>query len=225
MRNTVIGGALAAVLVVALFVAAQYWHKPAVGKVDTKHLSPTEVVKDLSPDFIGQQKVGSWMLVCGPVHELPHAPPASDGHDSGNSQGTAPKEAPPPPGWHIPRCRVMLGMRSPKNPADEIRVTFRAVGFKRVLAMFLRFPPDQVGTGDPVTMRLDQTAWSVPIRTCAKAFCLSIQSIKFADVPTLLKAKTVQLEFKPTGGNAQVAIPVPTDGLADALAAMQKLDK
>jgi hypothetical protein len=225
MRNTLIGGALAAVLVVALFVAAQYWHKPAVGKVDSKNLSAAEIVKDLSPDFVGQQKIGSWMLACGPVHELPHAPPLNDGHDSGNSQGTAPKEAPPPPGWHIPRCRVMLGMRSPKNPADEIRITFRALGFKRVLAMFLRFPPDQVETGDPTTLQLDQTSWAEPIRTCSKMFCLSIQSIKFADVPTLLKAKSIQLRFKPTGSQTEVAIPVPADGLAEAIDAMHKIDK
>jgi Invasion associated locus B (IalB) protein len=224
MRNTLIGGALAAVLVVALFVAAQHWHKPAVGGVDAKNLSPTDIVKALSPDFVGQQKIGTWTLVCGPVKELPHAPPLG-GHDSGNSEGTAPKETPPPPGWHIPRCRAMLGMRSPKNPNDEIRVTFRAVGFKRVLAMFLRFPPDQVETGDPVSLQLDQTTWQVPIRTCAKAFCLSIQSIKFADVPTLLKAKSLKLEFKPTGGNEQIAIPIPTDGLAQAIDAIHKIDK
>jgi hypothetical protein len=222
MRNTLIGGALAAVLLVALFVASEHWRKPAQGKVDAGSLTSAEIVKALSPDFVGQQKIGSWMLVCGPVHELPHAP--SDGRE-GNSQGTAPKEAPPPPGWHIPRCRSMLGLRDPKNPADEIRITFRAVGFKRVLAMFLRFPPDQVETGDPVNLRLDQTQWPVPIRTCAKAFCLSIQSIKFTDAPTLLNAKSLRLEFKPTGGKEQVAIAVPTDGLADSIAAMRKIDK
>lgn len=222
MRNTLIGGALAAVLLVALFVASEHWRKPAQGKVDASSLTSAEIVKALSPDFVGQQKIGSWMLVCGPVHELPHAP--SDGRQ-GNSQGTAPKEAPPPPGWHIPRCRTMLGLRDPKNPADEIRITFRAVGFKRVLAMFLRFPPDQVETGDPVTLRLDQAQWPVPIRTCAKAFCLSIQSIKFADAPILLNAKSLRLEFKPTGAKEQVAVAVPTDGLSDSIAAMRKIDK
>jgi hypothetical protein len=224
MRNTLIGGALAIVLVAALFVAAQYGRKPAVGGLDAKTLTPAEIAKGLSPDFVGEQKIGEWKLVCGTVHELPKAPPLG-GHDVGNSAGTPPREAPPPPGWHIPRCRVIVSMRSPKHRDDEIRVTFRAVGFKRVLALFLRFPPTEVDSGDQVTMQLDNVAWQVPVRTCARAFCLSIQSIKFADAPALLKAKTIALKFKPTGSQDTVVIPIPAEGLADAIGAMQRIDK
>lgn len=224
MRNTLIGGALAIVLVAALFAAAQYGRKPAIAGLDTKTLTPAEIAKGLSPDFVGEQRIGDWKLACAPVRELPKAPPLG-GHDSGNSAGTAPKEAPPPPGWHIPRCHVATAMRSPKHPDEQIRVTFRAVGFKRVLALFLRFPPTEVDTGDAVTLQLDSTPWQVPIRTCAKAFCLSIQSIKFVDVPTLTNAKTMTLKFKPTGTQETVSIVVPTDGLSDALGAMQRLDK
>ena len=224
MRNTLIGGALAIVLVAALFAAAQYGRKPAIAGLDAKSLSPAEIAKGLSPDFVGEQKIGEWKLVCGPVHELPKAPPLN-GHESGNSAGTAPKEAPPPPGWHIPRCRVLTAMRNPKHLDEEIRITFRAIGFKRVLAIFLRFPPTQVDTGDAVSMQLDSATWQVPVRTCAKAFCLSIQSIKFVDVPTLLKAKTIALKFKPTGSPDTIVIPVPAQGLADAIGAMQRIDK
>ncbi len=224
MRNTLIGGALAVVLVAALFVAAQYGRKPAIAGLDAKSLTPAEIAKGLSPDFIGEQKIGEWKLVCGPVHELPKAPPLG-GHEAGNSAGNAPKEAPPPQGWHIPRCRVLIAMRNPKHPDDEIRVTFRAVGFKRVLALFLRFPTTQVEAGDPATLQLDNVAWDIPVRTCAKAFCLSIQSIKFADVPALLKAKTIALKFKPTGSQSTVMIPIPTEGLADAIGVMQRIDK
>jgi len=223
MRNSLIGGILAVVLVAALIGASIYWRKPAVGGFDTKALTPAEIAKGLNSDFIGEQKIGNWSLVCGPVHELPKAP-SLGGHDAGNSQGVVRKDAAPPPGWHIPRCRVLIGMRNPKDPSEEVRVTFRAVGFKRVLAMFLRFPPTEVETGDPVTMRLDDSAWAVPIRTCAKAFCLSIQSIKFSDVPTLTHAKSMRIEFKPTGGKETVAIPVPVAGLAEALEAMHRLD-
>jgi invasion protein IalB len=224
MRNTLIGGALAIVLVAALFVAAQYGRKPPVAGLDAKSLAPAEIAKGLAPSFVGEQNIGDWKLFCGAVHELPKAPPLN-GHDVGNSAGTAPKEAPPPSGWHIPRCRVVMAMHSPKHADEEIRVTFRALGFKRVLALFLRFPPTQVETGDPVTMQLDSASWQVPIRTCAKAFCLSIQSIKFADVPTLLKAKAMTLKYKPTGSQETVMIPIPTSGLPDAIGAMQRIDK
>jgi invasion protein IalB len=224
MRNTLIGGALAIVLVAALFVAAQYGRKPAVAGLDTKTLTTAEISKGLSPDFVGEQKIGDWKLFCGQVHELPKPPPLG-GHESGNSAGTPPREPPPPPGWHIPRCRVVMAMRNPKHPDEEIRITFRAVGFKRALAIFLRFPPTEVDVGDGVTLQLDNTSWDLPIRTCAKPFCLSIQSIKLADLPTLMKAKKMALKFKPAGSPQPVLIPAPTDGLADAIEAMRRLDK
>jgi len=222
MRNTVLGGILAAVLVAGLFLAAQYFKKPAVGGMDNS-ASPDQAAASLKADFVGAQRIGDWMLVCGPVHELPRPP--DTGGRVGNSSGTAPKEAPPPPHWHIPRCRVLYSIASASDPRREkIRVTFREFGFKRVLGMFLRFPPDEVTTGDPVALDLDSTRWQVPIRTCARIACLSIQSIKFVDVPVVTKAKTLKITYTPSGTQEKVTIPLPSNGLAQALAAMRRID-
>ncbi|MBV8978382.1 MAG: invasion associated locus B family protein [Alphaproteobacteria bacterium] len=220
MRNTVLGGILAAVLVGGLFLASQTFKKPAVGAMDASG-DPNQIAKALRDDFIGQQKIGDWLLVCGPVHELPKAP----GSGSGNSAGTAPKEAPPPEHWHIPRCRVVYSIHSASGPSQEkVRITFREFGFKRVLALFLRFPPDDVTTGDAVALDLDKTEWQVPIRTCARVACLSIQSIKFADVPVVTGAKSMTLKYTPSGTQEKVTMPVPTTGLAAALGAMRRID-
>src|SRR6185312_9489776 len=137
MRNTLIGAVLALVLVAGLFAAARFGSHPAKGPEPQQ--TPAQVAAQIKPGFIGEQKIGEWAFICGPGRELPKAP-GSEGH-SGNSAGTAPREAPPPPGWKIPRCRSAMGLRSAHNKGEQVRLTFRQVGFKRVLALFLRFPP------------------------------------------------------------------------------------
>lgn len=217
MRNSLVGVALAAVLVAALFAAAHFWSNP----VGVSGPDPAKLAASLPDDYVGQTTVGAWKLVCNPPRDLPAAP---KGGMQGNSAGTAPKETPPPPGWKLPRCIAGLVLRNPNDPQDEIRVTFRNVGFKRVLALFLRFPPTDVTNGDMVKVRFDDTEWQIPVRTCPAAFCLAIQSIKFADVPAVEKAKSFTVMFKPASSRTEVAIPVPTNGLTPAIHAMRRLN-
>lgn len=221
MRNTLVGAALAVVLVAALFAAAHYGRRPA--ETPAAALSPEQMAASIKSDFIGEQRIGDWKLVCGPGRVLPKPPPGQ--HLSGNSEGLPPREAPPPPGWKIPRCRVAMALRSAHNPQDEVRLTFRQVGFKRVLALFLRMPPDEVSNGDAVTVRWDQAEWQIPVMSCAAQFCLAIHSIKFVDRPIVENAKQLQISFRPTTGDRQVAIKVPVNGLAPALGAMRRIDK
>jgi invasion protein IalB len=211
MRNMLAGGALAIVLIAALFAAATYGRRPA------EIAAPQGPLAD---DFIGEQKFGAWKLVCNEAKDLPRRP--SDGR-TGNSEGTAPREAPPPPGWKLPRCLVGLVLHNPRKPEDEIRVTFRTIGFKRVLALFLRLAHDEVGAGDEATARFDQRAWPMPVR-CNPQFCLAIQSIKFADVPAVIKAKSMSIAFHPAGSENAVLIPVPAEGLGDAIETMRRLN-
>jgi len=223
MRNMMIGGILAAVLVAGLFLAAQYGRKPAVSAFDSSAMSAAQIAKTLNGDFVGTQKLGAWTLLCGNVHELPQKPPL-EGHTSGNSEGTPPKEPPPPPHWHIPRCRVVYSTHNSSQPPQEIRVTFREFGFKRVLAVFLRFPPTEVSSGDAIAFRLDGTQWQLTVRGCARIACLAIRSIKFDELPTVNNAKTLKMTYTPSGTQEKVTVTVPTDGLAEALAAMRRID-
>lgn len=211
MRNTLVGGALAIVLIVVLFAAATYGRHPAVVA------GPQGALED---DFVGQQKFGSWALICNEAKVFPRAP--SNGR-TGNSEGTAPKEEGPPQGWKLPRCIVGLALHNPKNPEDEIRVTFRHISFRRVLALFVRLPHSEAAAGDAVQARFDSRQWDVPVR-CNPRFCLAIQSIKFADVPAVQQAKTFAIAFHPSGSDKAVLIPVPTEGLGDALKTMRRLN-
>jgi hypothetical protein len=223
MRNTLIGAGLAAVLIVALFAAAHFGSRPTISNAPGAALSPEQIAAQIKPDFVGEQAFGSWKLVCGPERELPKAPPMS-GHESGNSSGKTAANA-VPAGWKIPRCRVLLGLRNPKKPDQEVRITFRALGVKRALAVFLRFPPDQLQTGDTVTLRVDTTEWPVTVNSCGSYFCLAIRSIRFPDLPALENAKQMRLVFKPVGSAQPVAVPVPVANLTAAIKVMQRIDK
>ena len=211
MRNTLVGGALAIVLVAALFAAAMYGRKPAEVPMPQG---------PLTDDFVGQQKFGAWALICNEAKTFPRAP--SNGR-IGNSQGTPSKDG-PPPGWMLPRCIVGLVLHNPKNPEDEIRVTFRHISFRRVLTLFLRLPQTDAAAGDEAMVRFDGREWQMPIR-CNPQFCLAAQSIKFVDVPKVLKAKTMAIAFHPNGSDKAVLIPIPTEGLGDALETMRRLNR
>jgi invasion protein IalB len=222
MRNTLVGIVLALVLVAGLFAAARFGSRPA--ESPKPEPSATQTAAQIKSDFIGERTFGDWKLICGPARELPR-PPSNGGHLGGNSQGTQPREAPPPPGWKIPRCRATLGLRNAHDPNEQVRLTFRPFGFQRVLALIVRFPPNEVDNGDVVKVRLDQTEWPFPVRSCAAQFCLAIRSLPAAEVAVLENAKRMVLIFKPSSSQKEVAIAVPMTGLVDSLKVMRRIDK
>jgi len=222
MRNSLVGAVLAVVLIAALFAAARFGSHPAPKPTPAPVLSPAEIAAQIKPDFVGMQMIGDWKLTCGEPHVLPQSPPV--GGRTGNSQGKSPAEAPPPPGWRIPRCRATVALRNPKSPAEEVLVTFRLVGFKRALAAFVRMPPTVVTAGEQMTLRLDATELVIPVRGCAAQFCLAVSSIRMNEEPAVLAAKNVVLIFTSTAAQKPTAVTIPTLGLKPALVAMRRID-
>jgi invasion protein IalB len=222
MRNSLIGIALAAVLVVALFAAARYGSHPAApqpGAQTEQNADPAAVVAALKPDFVGQTVVGDWRMSCTTPRALPRQP------QTGNSAGTAPREAPPPPGWKLPHCNVSQALKNPNNQSDEVRMTLRRMGFQSVLAIFLRYPPEVVDTGDMSTLRVDNKDIPMPIRTCSARFCLAIMSVKKVDEPDFLKAKSISLRFNSRVSGKEIVAPFKMRGFGEAVSAMRRMDK
>jgi invasion protein IalB len=218
MRNSLTGIAFAVVLVAALFAAAHFGSRPAVPSGADQSADPAEVVDALPKDFQGSAAVGDWTLSCGRARSLPRVPQV------GNSAAAPPKEA-PPPGWTLPHCNVSQGMKSLSNPDNQARMMLRRMGFKSVLAIFLRFPSDAVSAGDPATLKLDKTSVSIPIRTCAPSFCLAVMSIRKADEPQFLKTKRISILFTSRKSNKPVAVPFRMRGFEQAVGAMRRMDK
>ncbi|HTT97236.1 MAG TPA: invasion associated locus B family protein [Rhizomicrobium sp.] len=220
MRNSLIGIALAAVLVVALFAAAHYGARPSTQQPTAaeQNKDPAAVVGALKPDFVGQVTVGDWRMNCTKPRSLPRQP------ETGNSAGATPRQG-PPPGWKLPHCSVYQTLKNPSNPSDEVRMTLRRMGFQGVLAIFLRYPPEIVENGDMSTLRVDSKDIPMPIRTCAARFCLSIMSVKKVDEPDFLKAKSMTLSFTSRVSNKEIVVPFKMHGFAEAVGAMRRMDK
>ena len=225
MRNLYIGLGLAAVLIAGLFAVWYFRERPADPAADANAgMSSAQVAAQIKPDFVGDRRVGSWRLSCGKGIELPGREPAAR-RNPGNSENAPPGSEVVPPHWKIPRCRAFLGLTNPQAPNEEIRITVRELGFKRALAVFLRFPPEEVNSSDIATLRIDQTEKPMPFRSCARAFCLSAESIRRSDEPSLMNAKTMTLKFTSKVAKKGIAIPIPTDGLGDAITAIRRIDK
>jgi invasion protein IalB len=217
MRNTIIGLVLGVVFLGALFAVSRPGPRQEPQRQPPPP-TPARIAAAIGDDFVGHVKIGAWRLGCGKGEALP-TPPALKGHEDARPRSG------PPPGWRIPRCRVGIGMHSPQNPSENLRMTFRLFGFKRVLGIFLRLPTQDVSTGDTVTLRVDGTRIPVPVRACSAQFCLAIYSVRFADLPAIEGARKMMIEFSPSGGGKTVAIPVPTAGLAEALKVQRRIDK
>jgi len=222
MRNTLLGGVLAIVLIAVLFAASYHFRKPAEGPAQQQADArpPGEISKTLGHDFVGERRLGAWKLVCNEPRVFPRSPTSG----MGNSEGTAPREEGPPPGWKLPRCFAGLVLRNPRNPKDEIRVTFRHFGFKRVLTLFLRFPPDEIDNSTAITVRFDGTQWPAAVRSCASQFCLSTLQVRRAEESVVRNAKSFSFAFKPMSSDTQIVLPVPVDGMTAAVDAMRRLN-
>ena len=223
MRNVLIGATLAALFVAALFAAARFGEHKAQVRSEASPRSPSQIAAQIAPAFVGTRQIGHWTLACGQVHELPRAP-GQTGQGPANSQGTPPRSEGAPPNFRIPRCRVLLGLKNPHRPVEQIRITFRQFGFKRALAVFVRIPPAEASSGDTATLRFDKAERPMTIGACAKEFCLAINSIRRPEEAALLNSRQIMLVFTPRTTGQQVALPVPTDGLPEAVAAMKRID-
>jgi len=222
MRNSLIGIALAIVLVGVLFAGARYGSHPAAQQAAptvNQNTDPASVVAGLKPSFIGQVAIGSWNMNCTKQRTLPRSP------QSGNPGTSGEKQAGPPPGFKLPHCNVSQTLRNPKNPKDEVRMTLRRMGFQSVLAIFLRFPPETVETGDMSVLTLDGKEIEMPIRTCSLQFCLSIMSVKKVDEPDMLKTKNMSLKFTSRASDKEIVVPFKMRGFVEAVGAMRKMDR
>jgi hypothetical protein len=89
----------------------------------------------------------------------------------------------------------------------------------------VRIPPDEAAGGDMTTLRFDQTDRVMPVSACGIAYCLAISSIRHAEESALLNSRQIVLLFTPHTVGKQIALPVATDGLAQAVAVMRRIDK
>lgn len=197
MRDTIVG-ALLAILFLALLFAA-----PRLLPHGVEAITRAEIAQ-ISPGFSGTSYVGSWALDCSGAQQ--NTPAASTGH----------------PG-KVGRCRMARSYRD-KDGQLILTVAFRFAGPAKSLTMIVRYPPIQskaqyllIGLSGRTTLRL-------PVYGCGKSFCVAVGALIPAAESLLLTSPLAQVVLPPGADGRQYTIAIRLDGLAPALAGMQRAE-
>jgi len=181
----------------------------------------------IAPGFIGVANFGQWRLICMPAPQTldelgAAAAPAAAGAEAAK---TARANA----------CRVNQEMPAPEQnsaPGDAtgetprqviIAANFSLVGAKRTPAAMLRLP-STARAGDVITLRFDdETEVRTMVRACAGTECMAAGTLSDADWTRLSAARSFQVTF-PAAGRQWVLLNLPVEGLAAAIAAMDRAE-
>jgi len=233
MRNTLVGVVLAIVFIAAIFAAGHYGPKSLTGTgpaaPGSGGMPPAEAVTKIKPDFVGHTRIGDWSLVCTEPRKLPKQPQMGGGQPpaSGASNSAGIKMEGPPPGFMIPRCLTVSLFPVPGHPAQAFRVTFRLLGFKRRLAVFIQVPED-AGPGEQIGLKLNNRSLAVPVRACneVRARCLAAETFKpDVEASTIMTAKTLAFVFQPGPDGKPRVTNASAYGLPETLATIRRIDK
>jgi|HubBroStandDraft_6_1064221.scaffolds.fasta_scaffold720455_1 invasion protein IalB len=221
MRNTIIGGVLAIVLVAALF-AASYYHSPAHNPPPAPAPNPDAVAAHIKPGFVGTQLIGAWRLNC--FKPRPVSPEAERPAGS-NANATPPSPGPDQQNW---RCRVVFGIHSRSHPAERVVIRFQYIGPKRVVLLSTQIPWQltwRPGTDEALTLRLSNGEMKIPVRLCGPPVCLAMVNVPPADAKRLLSTSRMIAEVSVSAGAKPITFTIPVTGLRQALETLDRIDQ
>lgn len=194
MRDTVAGSVLAIIFLALLFAAPRLLPHGIEGTTKAE-------IAQISRGFLGTRFIGSWVLVCS----KPPAPAKS------NPQAV------------IGPCRMARAYRD-NGGRLILTVAFRYAGAPKVLTMIVRFPPLGrkgqyllFGLGAKSTLKL-------PVFGCAKDSCVAVGALVPAATSLLQSSPQAQVVLPPGPEGKQYTIRIRLDGLAAALAGMQRAE-
>ncbi len=224
MRNLLVGGALALLLIGALLTTVHFGSRQGQQASGNYANDPQQQAAQIKEGFQGERVIGDWKLSCGPPQKLPKAPRM--GRQPVRNISEVPEKGTQlADGWKIPRCRVYREPDGPRTQDNDVRVTFRQVGFKRVLSLFLRLPRAGVEMNDKITLRLDKDVLDVLVHGCERTFCLVTVPIRKSDASPLMAAKSIVLSFVARDSGKHITASIPANGLASAINAMCRIDR
>jgi invasion protein IalB len=194
MRDTVAGAVLAIVFLALLFAAPRLLPHGIEGTTKAE-------IAEISKGFQGTRVIGSWVLVCS---KMPAAAKQ-------NPQGA------------IGPCRMARAYHD-NNGRLILTIAFRYAGAPKVLTMIVRFPP--IGRkGQYLLFGLGpKSILKLPVFGCAKDSCVAVGALVPAATSLLRSSSQAQVVLPPGPEGKQYTIRISLDGLAAALAGMQRAE-
>lgn len=213
MRDVVVGLVLAALLIGGLFAADKY-------APDQRPVSPAaqfaqvadKAAAEVHPGFVGTKSIGVWQLACTEKSTSVAVP--------------VPGNTNPPKTVQVElgRCRTTLFYRRKDNPRMVMMaVTFRFIGPKHTFGVFVAMPAI-VKQGDVIAMQIKNGFLKIPVASCQdKGLCVARGALQPSAVTQLLDAPAARL-IVPQPDGKMAALPLPTIGLSQAVAAMTRAE-
>ncbi|HEY3637390.1 MAG TPA: invasion associated locus B family protein [Rhizomicrobium sp.] len=155
-------------------------------------------VAQIDKGFSGTKYIGSWTLSCSP----------SKAANAGPTVG---------------RCRMARGYRD-KYGQLILAVAFRYAEPGNQLTMIVRFPP--VGSkGQYLTLGLaPKMNLRLPVFACTKPACIAVGALIPAAKTLLVSTPQARVMLPPAADGKQYTITIRLDGLAPALAGMERAE-
>ena len=215
-RAFVLGGALAAIAVLAVYVVTS---APKPAQFSGIANGEPRIVRG----FVGMAHYGQWRLICVP------GPAGLD--RLGATAAPTGNSGVPSPAKSANACRINQEMPAPQPKTNSggspnqviVAANFSLIGPKQMPAAMLRLPPT-ARAGDPVGLRFDDGAVvQTPVRNCTTTQCLAAGTLTAFDWEHLSLAKSLQVTF-PVAGGQWVLLAIPVQGLSAAIAALKQAE-
>lgn len=214
MRDVVVGLVLAALLIGGLF-AADYKFGPTQRPVSPAAqfaMVADKAAAEVHPGFVGTKSIGVWQVACTEKPTTVSVP--------------VPGNVTPPKTVQVElgRCRTTLFYRRKDNPKMVMMaVTFRFIGPKHAFGVFVAMPAI-VKQGDVIAMQIQNGFLKIPVASCQdKGLCVARGALQPSAVTQLLNAPAARL-IVPQPDGKMAALPLPTIGLSQAVAAMTRAE-
>jgi len=212
MRNTIIGLILAAALIAGL-VALSNISPPT--QLDQK---PADVAAQVQRGFVGNKRIGAWLLACAPAAKTNTAAPAP-----ATADGAATKPA-ANPNNRLGRCRSALVFRRKGNPKQPVLILgFQLFGQDKHLALTVAMPP-AFKKGDPMELRWAKKAIKLSVQDCRKDVCIAAVGISRQAETDMFSVRRSILVLPPGKDGKPRGVAVPCVGLPASVAAMRRAE-
>ncbi len=195
MRNLIAGLVLAIIFLALLFAAPRFLPSGIEGATRSE-------IAQLGAGFSGTKYIGAWTLACS----------SAAGQEKSATSNAS-----------VGRCRMARGYRD-KYGQLILALAFRYARPGKQLTMIVRYPP--VGNkGHYLTLALaTKMSLRLPVFGCTKTACIAVGALIPAATSMLVAAPQAQVVLPPNTDGKQFTIGIRLDGLAPALAGLQRAE-
>ncbi len=195
-----------------------YFH-PWRSEINHPVQAPAQTVQK-GPGFAVKRQIGAWTLECPNPAKLPAWAKGALG------------QMPPPPKKKTLHCRTFVRITAQDQPHVWVEFILSATGPTRILNVHMKLASGPAAAGDVLKLHIDNAEIPVRVLLCGRDDCVAVPMRRPQEVMNMkqtageqvVAAKSSSLLFPGSADKKAVTVNIPTSGLQEAVAAMQKIE-